>query len=242
MTAPGKFYGVGVGPGDPELLTLKAARILGEVDWIYHPAGPSGSFAARVLEPLRLPATKFCAVSLCMARDREPDQRTFRRTATAMGEELRQGKSVAWITAGDPLFYSTFVPLSQELLEQCPGALVEIIPGVSSIHAATALVGVPGACLDERVAVVPAAYGVQDLPNLLDSFATVFLLKVNSVMDVLLTQLAAIPFQVQAWYLERVGTPAARVVSDLATLRGQELPYFSLVLLRRVRPDREGKS
>lgn len=152
--------------------------------------------------------------------------------ASEIVEELRQGKSAAWITEGDPLFYSTFLHLYEEV-RHYPEVRVEIIPGVTSASAAAARIGMPVARLDERVAIVPACYGLQRLPALLDEFATVFLLKVNSRFDQLLAELASVRGRVQAVYLEQVGTPAERVVTDLESLRGQELPYFALVMLRR---------
>jgi precorrin-2/cobalt-factor-2 C20-methyltransferase len=230
----GPFYGVGVGPGDPELITRKAERILRAVDWIFLPAGAQGggSFVRRIVEPLGLPEGKFRPVPLCMSRDRTADGNAYAGAAAAIVEELRQGKSAAWITEGDPLFYSTFLHLRQELCRY-PGVRVEIIPGVTSASAAAARAGLPVARLDERVAVVPAAYGLGRLPALLDEFATVFLLKVHSSFDKLLTGLASLNGPVRAVYLERVGTPAERIITDLESLRGQELPYFSLVILRR---------
>ena len=233
QTNTGIFYGVGVGPGDPELITRKAERVLRAVDWIFLPSGRSGSsFVRRIVEPLGLPTRKFRPVSLCMSRDRTEDGQAYLRAASEISEELRQGKSVAWITEGDPLFYSTFLNL-YETLCRYPWVRVEIIPGVTSTSAAAARIGFPVARLDDRVAVVPACYGVQRLAALLDAFATVFLLKVNSAFDELLAQLASVRIPVRAVYVEQVGTPAERVVMDLESLRGQELPYFSLVMLRK---------
>ncbi len=228
------FYGVGVGPGDPELITRKAERVLAAVDWIFLPAGARGGegFARRIIEPLGLPAARFRPVNLCMSRDRGGDADRYRRAAAEIVAELRRGKSVAWITEGDPLFYSTFLHLHEELC-RVPGLRIEIIPGVTSPCAAAARAGVPVSRLDEKVAVVPAAYGLERLPTLLDEFATVFLLKVNAVFGQLLEVLAALPRPVRAVYVEQVGTPAERVVEDLECLRDRELPYFSLVILRR---------
>jgi precorrin-2/cobalt-factor-2 C20-methyltransferase len=230
----GLCYGVGVGPGDPELITRKAERILRAVDWIFLPAGArsGSSFVRQIVEPLGLPEAKFRPVSLCMARDRTSDENAYRHAAAAIVAELRRGQSAAWITEGDPLFYSTFLHLHAEL-SQYPEVRIEIVPGVTSVSAAAARAGLPIARLDERVAVVPAAYGLERLPALLDEFATVFLLKIHSAFDQLLAALAAVPGSLRAVYLEQVGTPAERIVTDLESLRGQELPYFSLVMLCR---------
>jgi precorrin-2/cobalt-factor-2 C20-methyltransferase len=231
---PANFYGVGVGPGDPELITRKAERVLAAVDWIFLPsAARSGrSFVRSIVEPLGLPEAKFRPVPLCMARDRADDRGSYRRAAAAIVEELRRGTSVAWITEGDPLFYSTFLHVYAEL--RCyPDLRIEIVPGVTSASAAAARAGMPVARLDERVAVVPAAYGLARLDALVAEFATVFLLKVYMVFDELLATLSRLEAPVQAVYLEHIGTPAERIVSDLALLRGTELPYFSLVMLRK---------
>ena len=232
--AVGIFYGVGVGPGDPELITRKAERILRAVDWIFLPEGKrSGkSFVRRIVEPLGLPEAKFRPVPLCMSRDRAEDGEAYAHAASGIIEELRRGKSVAWIAEGDPLFYSTFSHV-REALGRYPEVRVEIVPGVTSASAAAARIGWPVARLDERVAVVPAAYGIRHLPALLDEFATVFLLKVHAAFDELLAVLASLRRPVRAVYLEQIGTPAERVVTDLESLRGHELPYFSLVILRR---------
>lgn len=237
----GTFWGVGVGPGDPELMTLKAARILAEVDWIFCPAesGQGVSFAARIVAPLGLATEKFRPVSLCMSRQRGAAQQAYRCAAEAIVTELRQGRSAAWITEGDPLFYSTFPYIAEEVRRLCPEAAINIVPGVSSVQAAAARAAVPLARLEEAMAVLPAAYGLERLPMLLDSCATVALLKVHSVFDSLLDRLADMPKGIQAFYLEKGGTAEERVTNDLHSLRGQKLPYFSLVLLRR--KDEPGK-
>lgn len=230
----GIFYGVGVGPGDPELITRKAERVLKEVEWIFLPSGErsGSSFVRRIVTPLGLPETKLRPVSLCMSRDRTADGNAYARTAATIVEELRQGKSAAWITEGDPLFYSTFVHLYEEL-RRYPQITIEIVPGVTSTSAGAARAGVPAARLDERVAVLPAAYGLERLPVLLEEFTTVFLLKVPNVFDSLLEALESTRESIQAVYVENVGTPEERIVTDLRSLRGRELPYFSLVILRK---------
>lgn len=237
-TALGTFYGVGLGPGDPELLTRKAVRVLTEVDWIFHPseAKSGNSFSMRIMDALDLPQAKFRQVALGMSRDRVADVRTYQAAVDGIVAELRRGKSVAWVTEGDPLFYSTFINLYDDMRRRFPEVPVDIVPGVTSANAAAAMAGVPVSHLDEQVAVVPAVYGLQHLPSLLQHFATVFLLKVNAVFDQLLDTLAALPHAVHGIYVEQVGTPRARVVRDLESLRGQKLPYFSLVILRRNLP------
>jgi len=236
MNAAGKFYGIGIGPGDPELITRKAARILTEVDWIFLPASVSGEpgFAAQIIAPLDLDPNRLRPVKLRMSRQRDTDLAAYAQAADDILHELGNGKSAAWIAEGDPLFYSTFAHVWAALRRRAPNLDMEIIPGITSIGTAAAFVGMPIAVLDERVAVVPAIYGLHNLTELLAEFATVFLLKVHGVFDRLLDELALIANPPQTFYLEKLGTPEQRLVTDLASLRGKDLPYFSLVILHRV--------
>src|SRR5262249_18455558 len=158
------------------------------------------------------------------------DLQAYKHAAEEILSELQHGKSVAWIAEGDPLFYSTFGHILEEIRRRCPSVPIEIVPGVTSLQAAAAAAVIPVASLDEKVAVLPAAYGLERLSILLNEFATVFLIKVHSVYDRLLDQLAGLT--VEAVCIENVGTPEERIVTDLESLRGQELPYFSLVMLR----------
>ena len=96
---------------------------------------------------------------------------------------------------------------------------IEIIPGVTSLSAAAACAGIPMALLDEKIAVVPAAYDLETLPELLAGFATVFLVKVHSVFDQMLDALAAFVGPVRGVYLENIGTAEQRLVTDLESLR-----------------------
>jgi precorrin-2/cobalt-factor-2 C20-methyltransferase len=228
------FYGIGVGPGDPDLITLKAARLLAEVDCIYYPAAANSDGMAReIVASLGLPEQKFRRAAIEMSRDRNGASADYRRAAEEIAAELHAGRSVAWITEGDPLFFSTFIHVWGEVLRIAPHVEVEIVPGVTSMQAAAARAQLPLAHLADRIAIFPAAYGVDRLPALLDEFATVVLLKVNSVWDTLLDALAELGPEVQVTYLEQIGTPRERVVTDVTNLRGQTIPYFSLVIVRR---------
>jgi precorrin-2/cobalt-factor-2 C20-methyltransferase len=171
-----------------------------------------------------------------MSHERRQDRQAYRRAAHEILVELREGKSVAWITQGDPLLYSTFLYVYQQVRSNHSEVRTEIVPGITSLQAAAACAGVPVAHLDEKVAIVPAAYGIENLSVLLGQFATVFLVKIHRVRDRLFEQLARLPVPVAAWYVEQVGTLEERVVTDVSTLRGQTLPYFSLVILRQEKP------
>lgn len=234
MNGRGTLYGVGVGPGDPELMTLKAARVLAAVDWIFLPASAAGEagFAGRIVAALGLDAAKFRPVPLCMSRQRDADQNAYDGAASEIAAVLERGQAAAWIAEGDPLFYSTFLHVQAALRRRAPDARIEIVPGVTSMQAAAAAAGFPLASLDERVAIVPALYGCEHLADLLREFSVVCLLKIHAVFERLLDELARLDQRIEAVYLEKVGTGQERIVRDLESLRGQPIPYFSLLLLR----------
>jgi precorrin-2/cobalt-factor-2 C20-methyltransferase len=230
--APGTLYGVGVGPGDPELLTRKAVRILESVHWIYAPAAArrEGSYAADIIASLGLPRERLRQVALAMSRDRQADVAAYESAAHDILGHLREGQDVAWITEGDPLLYSTFLPI-YERVRRNEGVPIEIVPGITSFQAAAARAGVPIARRGETVAIVPAAYGLEHLSELVEQHATVFLLKVHSVFEELLERLARLP--VRVWYAENLGRPGERVLGDPWSLRGQGVRYFSLLIVQR---------
>src|ERR1700691_295672 len=113
---PATFYGIGVGPGDAELITHKAARLLAEVDWIFYPSTADGGGLAReIVAGLDLPEQKFRRAGIEMSRQRSAASVDYRRAAEEIAAELQAGRSVAWITEGDPLFYSTFTHVWREV-------------------------------------------------------------------------------------------------------------------------------
>jgi precorrin-2/cobalt-factor-2 C20-methyltransferase len=152
-------------------------------------------------------------------------------------DRLQAGLDVAFVTEGDPLVYSTFGYLLEAVRRRDAAIPIVIIPGISSITAAAAAACLPLAAWDERVAIIPAAYGLgreepASLRNLLPLFHTVVLLKVSSVFDALLDVLAELDLLQHAVFVKRCSAEQEEVVWDLARLRGQSIDYFSLVIVR----------
>src|SRR4249920_2384683 len=124
-------------------MTVKAARLLRGVERIYHPtSGDGDGFAAKILAPLGLDPSRMRPTLLRMSRDRRADRETYARIAGEIAGDLSAGRSAAWVTEGDPLLYGTFLHLYEEVRGLLPAAPIEIVPGVSSLHAATAQLGV----------------------------------------------------------------------------------------------------
>ncbi|MDP2279252.1 MAG: precorrin-2 C(20)-methyltransferase, partial [Nitrospirota bacterium] len=186
----GKLYVIGVGPGDPELLTLKAARILREVKCICVPKGrEEGSSLALsiVKKALSLDNKEIIEAHFPMKKtsrqseDCELDNK-WAETVKNILSRLNKGIDVAFITLGDPAIYSTFFYLYDRLLESNPELKIDIIPGVSSINASAAKAKISLGLADEKIAILPANY-IENLRETLEKFDTVVLMKVNKVFE-----------------------------------------------------------
>ncbi len=143
--AGGTVYGIGVGPGDPELVTLKALRILRAAPVVAYPApladGQLGeSFARSIVAQFLTGAQREIAIGVPMAPERFPAQDVFDRAASEIGGEVAAGRDVAVLCQGDPFFYGSFIYLFARLAARFP---VEIVPGVSSLTACAAAAGLP---------------------------------------------------------------------------------------------------
>jgi precorrin-2/cobalt-factor-2 C20-methyltransferase len=237
--SPGKLYGVGAGPGAPDLLTLRGKRVLQACPVICLPASASGkSYAGSIIENL---IDHSCQEVLLMQFPMQRDQVQARPArecaANQVLERLSAGHDVAFVTEGDPLLYSTFGYVLEAVKRHDPTIPIEVVPGVSSITAAAAAAALPLAAWDERIAIIPAAYaltrtGPGDLRTLLQLFDTVVLLKVNTVFAALLYLLEELDLAQHAVFVRRCSTDLEEVVFDLARLRNQPLDYFSLVIVR----------
>ncbi len=233
----GKLYGVGVGPGACDLMTLRAVRVLREVPVIAIPqrsrwdesvawriaAAPVGAVAGQERLFLTFPMTK----------NPQHIAPAWDTAFTQIGQRLEAGKSVAFIAEGDPLFYSTFIYLHQQAPTRWPGIEIEIVPGVSSISAVAAVTSDPIADGQERVAIIPASYGLDDLPDILERFDTVLLLKVSSVMPRVVAALEKADLIDRAVYVSKATMADQKIVPDLRSIRNDRCDYFSMVVVSR---------
>lgn len=231
----GKFFGIGVGPGDPELMTVKAVNRLKSVSAICYPAcrPGAGSYALRIVEGLIEEKTKFKGMLFPMEKQMERLVPVWKESIKEIYRHLVRGEDVAFITEGDPFFYSTFVYLYHLMKELHPEISIEIIPAVSSLMACSARAEIPLAMADERVAVLPATYEDAFLKDALKLFDTVVFLKVNSVLPRLIELLEEMNLIQNAVFVERCGSPQERLALDLRTLKEEKLNYLSLVIVKK---------
>lgn len=232
----GTFYGIGVGPGDPELLTLKAYRLLRSLPLLYVPvARPGAPSYARTIVEAYLDPSRQQIVELVFAMRAEHARMAeqWQINARRIAEALAEGRDAGFLTEGDPMLYSTFAHVAGALRVIRPDASIVVVPGVSSPQAAAAAFQIPLADRDERLAILPASYERAGLRTVLATFDTVVLLKVASVIDQVLDLLEELGLTEQARFVSRVGRPEEVCVHDVRSLRGQKLDYFSLLIIRR---------
>ncbi|MBI4837800.1 MAG: precorrin-2 C(20)-methyltransferase, partial [Nitrospirae bacterium] len=203
----GSLYVIGVGPGDPELLTLKAVRILKTVNCICVPKGrEEGSSLALsiVKKALNLDGKEIIEAYFPMRKTKTPNTENppipplikggeggfkdceldyrWQQTVETVLSRLNKGTDTVFITLGDPAVYSTFFYLFDRLLELNPALNIEIIPGVSSINASAAAAKISLGLADEKIAILPANY-IDDLARTLMNFDSVVLMKVHKVFN-----------------------------------------------------------
>lgn len=231
----GRFYGVGVGPGDPELLTLKALKILQEVPLICTPRSVTSaeSYAFDIVRGF-LDEQKQEIIRIPFPVDDEASAaEVWRNAADTVGGHLSQGKDVAFITEGDPMLYSTFSYVLDRITSGYPDVTVEIIPGVSSVMAAAASAGVPLVTHGQRLVILPAVYGIDDLSEAIANYDTIVLMKVNRTLLQALANLEQLGLAGKGIYVRRASTAREEVVRDLSKLSEEDLDYFSLLIIKR---------
>ena len=232
----GRLYGVGVGPGDPELLTLKAARILAEVPVIFVPqkANESDSLAKAIIrDVVSKSKTEIVGLVFPMSRDSELLAKHWYEAAETIWQYLSAGKDCAFVNLGDPLIYGTFIHVLETLKKNYPEVDVEVIPGVSSINAAAARGLVPLAVDDDRVAIISSSCEDKLIREVLENFDTVVFMKVNMTFDRVFDILEDLGLTEKCLYARRCTTEDEEIVRGISNLKGQKLDYFSLLIVRK---------
>ena len=229
-------YAVGVGPGDPELLTRKAERILRSVDVICAPTGAaeSDSYALSIVEQFIDRSRQEVLIQLFpMRKDQQGLDPFWEEAADQVAQRVAQGKNVAFITIGDPFLYSTYLYIHRIFLAKYPEIAIEVVPGVSSILASSAASGVPLGLASERIAILPAVYESDELKRTMEEFDTVVLMKVSRVFDRVYAVLRELGRERFSVFVRRVGSAEEEVQFDLESLLGKKLDYLSMLIVRK---------
>lgn len=224
------IWGLGVGPGDPELITLKAHRILQSVDVVAYPAPQGGDSLVRAIAAPHIPAgVEEFEIATPMVTERHPAQDVYDWAAGEISARATSGKSVAILCEGDPFFYGSFMYLFARLAEQWP---IEVVPGVSSLAACSAELGMPLAARNDVVSVIPATLDEATLKARLETTDVAAIIKVGRHLAKVRNVLDELGVSGQARYIERATMDNQRI-EPLSSLSADAAPYFSMIIVRR---------
>jgi precorrin-2/cobalt-factor-2 C20-methyltransferase len=226
----GTVYGLGVGPGDPELITLKALRLLRAAPVVAYPAPDDGDSFARAIVAAHLTVGQTeLVIRTPMDAARFPAQEVYDRAAADIAAHVALGRDVAVLCQGDPFFYGSFMYLFGRLAQTCP---VEVVPGVSSLTACAAALGAPLAARNDVLTVIPAPLPEDEIAARLATADAAAIIKIGRHAAKVRRVLERLRLLDQARYIERA-TLAGQRILPLADIVEGEAPYFSLVLVHR---------
>jgi precorrin-2/cobalt-factor-2 C20-methyltransferase len=224
----GTVYGIGVGPGDPELITLKGLRLLRACPVVAYPAPEGGESLARRIVASHLPGGQSeIVIGVPMTGEKDPAAAIYDRAAAEIAGHLTAGRDVAVLCLGDPFFYGSFMYLFERLAGTHK---VVVVPGVTSISAASAALGLPLAARNESFAVIPAGLDDAEIEQRLAACDSAAILKLGKHLSRIRALVARLGLE--ARYIERASMAEERRLT-LADVDPASAPYFSLLLVRR---------
>ena len=229
----GTLYGISVGPGDPELITVKALKHLQAAATVAFPAGTNGrpGVAEQIIQPWLSAEQIKLPLSFPYVFDAQALETAWQQAAQTVWPYLQSGGDVVFACEGDVSFYGTFAYLAQALQHQYLEVNVEAIAGVSSPMAAAATLGIPLTCQAERLAILPALYSYQDLEATLKWAEVIVLMKVSRVYPQVWQVLAKHNLLSQSYIVENATRADQKRYIGLQDHPNLSLSYFSLLIV-----------
>ena len=226
----GILYGLGIGPGDPELITLKALRLLQSADVVAYPAPEQGDSLARSIVAPHLSGRQTeLAIRMPLTVARFPAQAVYEQAAGELGAHLSAGRTVAVLCEGDPFLYGSFMYLFGRLAERFP---VEVVPGVSSLTACAAALKHPLVSRNDVLTVIPAPLDDETIAAKLLHTDAAAILKLGRHGPRIVALLQQLGLADRAQYIERA-TMAGQRILPLAEVDPASIPYFAMILVHR---------
>ncbi len=230
----GTLYGIGVGPGDPELLTLKALKVLRRVPHIFASCSTKNSYSLALnIVRSHLNGAGIEHLPFPMTKDRQLLQEAWDANARRVLEVLATGADAAFVTLGDPLTYSTFGYLLKTLKKLQPGLNIVTIPGITSYAAAAALTHIPLTEGEESFYVVSGAMGASRLREAVEKSDNIVMLKTYRHFEEIYQALEELDLLDRATCISRCGLDCETVVEDLRDLKGRAMPYLSMIIIKK---------
>ncbi|MFI2280619.1 precorrin-3B C(17)-methyltransferase [Nocardia beijingensis] len=236
MSTPGKLWGVGLGPGDPELVTVKAANVIAAADVIaFHSARHGRSISRRIAAPYMRPGQleEHLVYPVTTETTDHPGgyqgaiDEFYEQAAERLAEHLTAGRSVALLAAGDPLFYSSYMHMHRRLADRFEA---EIIPGITSVSAASAALGTPLVEGEQVLTVLPGTMPVDELTRRLRTTDAAAIMKLGRTYPGVRQALTDSGRLSGAYYVERASSAEQRVLHASA-VDDAEVPYFAITLV-----------
>jgi len=230
----GTLYGIGVGPGDPELITLKALKVLQRVPQIFASCSSKNNYSL-ALNIVRSHLNGAGIEHLPFPMTREPQvlQKSWEKNARRVLEVLDAGSDAAFVTLGDPLTYSTFGYLLKTLKRLRPEVRVVTIPGITSYSAAAALTHTPLTEGEESFYLVSGALGAARLREVVDKSDNIVMLKTYRNFGEIYQALEELDLLDRATCISRCGLEGETVVENLRDCKGQSMPYLSMIIIKK---------
>ncbi|MEK5332457.1 MULTISPECIES: precorrin-2 C(20)-methyltransferase [unclassified Lysinibacillus] len=235
MSNLGILYGLGVGPGDPELITVKAFRVIQESPVIAYPKKLKGSksYAHRIVDVYINPEEKdMLGLVFPMTKDEAVLEREWTKSVELVYGKLKEGKDVAFVTEGDPLLYSTFIHMMKLMQDMHPDVEIRTVPGISSFNGSASRLGIALADGDDRVAIIPAHDNYEAMREAIESHDAVVFIKVAKVIDLMLEVLRDLDLLDKASVVTKV-TSDEEIIWDVRELDGVDLEYLTLMVVRK---------
>ena len=229
----GIFYGIGVGPGDPELLTMKAIHAIEKVDVLIAPKTEKkeGSVALMIAKPYLKPEVEIVYQVFPMVKNFADSTEAWEANKAEILGLLRGGKNVAFLTLGDPMFYSTYIYVYR-LLEH-EGIPIETIPGIPAFAAIGSKLGYPIVEGNEILSIIPATADMESIRKAVEASDNVVLMKVYKNFQEIAGLLEENDMAEQAVMVSRCGLPDEKRIDDIGRHRNEPVNYLSTILTRK---------
>lgn len=230
----GNFYGIGLGPGDPELLTLKALHTIQRADCVFVPKSDTkeDSLALEIVRDY-VKGKRVIEQIYPMTKDKSILNTAWQKAAEEICSDVKAGYDAAYLTLGDPMTFSTYIYLLRHLNTMLPEKAIHTIPGVTSYNAAACAANYPLLTGDERLAVIPIPKDIAELRPILESFDTVIMMKVAKKLDEVIKLLEEMKLSENALFASYIGKKDAYFTNDLVSLKGSGRGYMSVLIVKR---------
>lgn len=229
----GILFGISVGTGDPELITVKGLKLLQRASVVAFPSGVRGQrgIAEQIVLPWLLEKQHKLPLHFPYVQDEQVLKKAWQEAANQVWHYLKLGQDVAFVCEGDVSFYSTFTYLAQTLSELHPEVKIKTVPGVCSPMAAASEIGIPLTVRSQRLVVLPAIYTVDELEIVLEWADVVVLMKVSSVYERVWKLLKERNLLNQSWVIEKATFPEQIIYRELKDKPQLKLSYFSVLIV-----------